>query len=528
MKKRSIKFLIIAGITAGSLVSCTKKLNIVPTNDVTSATVYSTPTGYKEAFAKVYGAFALTGNTGPSGNGDIQGIDEGTSDFFRLLWCAQELPTDEAVVGWGDPGLPDFHNMSWSASNLFLKGIYYRAMYQITLANDFIRQSSDANLSKRGISGTDADKIRQYAAEARFLRAYQYAVLMDLFGNPPFVTDADALGASLPKQITRKDLFAYIETELKAIDGSLAAPKTNEYGRADKAAEWALLARIYLNAEVYTGTARYTDAITYSKKVIDAGYTLINDYTKLMRADNNLNTNEFILTINYDGLYTQSYGGATFMTHAPVGGSMPASQFGIGGGWAGVRTTKAFVALFPGGASSSDNRAQFYTDGQSLEINDISTFTDGYAISKFKDVKMDGSAPQSLDYADMDLPIFRLAEQYLIYAEAVTRGGTGGDMPTAVSYINKLRTRAYSNTAAGNVTSITTDMLLDERGRELYWEGFRRTDLIRYKKFVEDSYLWPYKGGVKTGAGTDAFRTLYPLPTSDVAANPNLKQNSGY
>ncbi|PWK78044.1 putative outer membrane starch-binding protein [Mucilaginibacter oryzae] len=530
MKRNSIKLILIGGLfTAGSLLSCNKKLDLIPTNDLTSAQVYNSPDGYKKAFAKVYAAFALTGNSGPSGNGDVQGIDEGTSDFFRLMWCAQELPTDEAVVGWGDPGLPDFHNMTWSSSNLFLKGIYYRAVYQITLANDFIRQSSDANLSSRGISGADADKIRVYAAEARFLRAYQYSILMDLFANPPFVTEKDPLGSTLPKQIARKDLFNYIESELKAIDGQLVKPKQNEYGRADQAAEWALLARIYLNAEVYTGTARYGDAITYSKMVIDkGGYKLIGDYTKLMRADNNLNTDEFILTINYDGLRTQSYGGATFMTHAPVGGSMPAAQFGISGGWAGLRTTKALVNLFPGGASSADKRAQFYTAGQNLEITDISTFTDGYAISKFKNVKIaDGSQGSSLDYADMDLPIFRLAEQYLIYAEATTRGGTGGDLSTAIGYINKLRERAYGN-ANGDVTSITTDQILDERGRELYWEGFRRTDLIRYKKFVEDSYLWPFKGGVKAGKGVESYRTIYPLPTSDVAANPNLKQNTGY
>lgn len=530
MKKNSIKLILIGGLIAAGSVSCNKKLDLIPTNDLTSAQVYNSPEGYKQAFAKVYGAYALTGNSGPAGNGDVQGIDEGTSDFYRLLWCAEELPTDEAVVGWGDPGLPDFHNMSWSSSNLFLKGIYYRSVYQITLANDFIRQSTDANLSSRGISGADATNIKMYAAEARFLRAYQYSILMDLFANPPFVTENDALGSTLPKQISRKDLFNYIESELKAIDGSLAKPRANEYGRADQSAEWALLARIYLNAEVYTGTAHYGDAITYSKKVIEngGGYKLISDYTKLMRADNNLNTDEFILTINYDGLRTQSYGGATFMTHAPVGGSMPAGEFGIGGGWAGLRTTKALVNLFPNGASSADKRAQFYTSGQNLEISDISTFTDGYAISKFKNVKIaDGKPGSSLDYADMDLPIFRLAEQYLIYAEATTRGGTGGDMGLAVNYINKLRERAYGNTS-GDVTSITTDQILDERGRELYWEGFRRTDLIRYKKFVEDTYLWPFKGGVKGGKGVESYRTIYPLPTSDVAANPNLKQNTGY
>ena len=309
MKNNKFKIVIATLFSVFMLASCSKQLDLLPTNDVTSTMVYKDAAGYKQAFAKVYASFALTGNNGPAGNGDIQGIDEGTSDFLRLYWKAQELSTDEAVVSWGDPGIQDFHNMNWSASNPMLTGLYYRSFYQITLANDFIRQASDANLAARGITGPDAENIKKYRAEARFLRAYQYSVLMDLFGSVSFVTEADLLGASLPKQKSRADLFTYIESELKAIETDLAEAKTNEYGRADKAAAWALLARIYLNANEYTGAAKNTEAITYAKKVIGAGYTLISDYTKLMRADNHLNTSEFILTINYDGLKTQNWGG---------------------------------------------------------------------------------------------------------------------------------------------------------------------------------------------------------------------------
>ena len=337
-----------------SIQSCTKKLDLSPTNDVTSETVYANAAGYEAVLAKVYGAFALTGNQAPAGNDqtkDIKGIDEGFSDFFRLFWKAQELSTDEAVISWGDVGIQDFHNMNWTSNNSFLTGLYYRSMYQITLCNEFIRQSADDQLSKRGITGTDVDKIHQFAREARYLRAFQYWVLMDLYGNPPFATENTVIGGAPPPQISRGDLFNYIESELKAIEPEMPAPHSNEYGRSDVAAVWALLARMYLNAEVYTGTARYTDAINYSKKVIDAGYSLVSDYNWLMLADNNLNTSstgEFIFTINYDGLKTQGYGGTTFLVHACVGGSMPASEFGISGGWSGTRATKNLPALFPG------------------------------------------------------------------------------------------------------------------------------------------------------------------------------------
>ena len=190
-------------LLGAAMFSCTKDLDRLPTNDTTSEVVYSTFEGYQQAFAKVYGAFALTGNNGPAGNGDVQGIDEGTSDFLRLYWWAQEISTDEAVVqvGWNDPGIHFFHPMNWTTDNVIIKGLYYRSFYQITLANDFIRQSSDANLAKRGITGANAEKVKQFAQEARFLRAYQYSVLMDLFANPPFATEKDVPGAELPKQM---------------------------------------------------------------------------------------------------------------------------------------------------------------------------------------------------------------------------------------------------------------------------------------------------------------------------------------
>ena len=528
MKKMNLKVSVTLLLLV-ALQACTKKLDPKPTNDVTSATVYATPAGYKEVLAKVYGSFALTGNQGPAGNGDVQGIDEGFSDFYRLYWKAQELSTDEAVISWGDVGIQDFHNMNWSSNNSFLTGLYYRCLYQITLCNDFIRESTDAKLSSRGISGADATNIHQYAREARFLRAYQYWVLMDLYGNPPFVTEASVIGGPPPPQATRTQVFNYVESELKAIEPDMPAPKTNEYGRADKGAVWALLARLYLNAEVYTGTPRYTDAITYSKKVIDAGYSLVSDYRWLMLADNNLNTNEFIFTINYDGLKTQGYGGTTFLTHASVGGSMPASASGVGGGWSGIRATKNLVNLFPDINGNTDHRAEFYTSGQNLEISNETNFNDGIAVTKYRNVKRNGALGQSQDFSDIDMPLFRLPEMYLIYAEAVLRNGSGGDINTAVQYINNMRERAYGNTNGDiAVGQLNLNFIIDERARELYWEGFRRTDLIRFNRFVESTYLWPWKGGVSSGTGVPSYLKLYPIPSRDINANTNLVQNPGY
>lgn len=531
MNKNFFKISIIAGVFATGLASCNKDLNQFPANDVTADVVYATPASIKQAFAKVYGSYATTGNIGAIGSGDVQGLNEGqNADFLRTWWNAQELTTDEAVVAWSDPGLPDFHNLNWSALNDFLTGLYYRSIYQITLCNEFLRQTTEDKIAGRGITGADADAIKQYRNEARFLRAFQYWILLDEYGNPPFITENNQVGDAAPQQISRTDLFKYIETELLAIEPDITAARANEYGRADRGAVWALLARLYLNAEVYTGTKKFTEAINYSKKVIDAGYKLIPQYRNLMTADNNLNTDEFILTINMDGERTRSDGGTNFIVKAATGGSVSSTEVGLSGqAWAGIRVTEAIPMKFPNNDSSVDKRGIFHTGGQTLQVNNVSEFTQGYAVTKFRNVTRNGLPGKNASYVDIDFPLFRLAEMYLIYAEAVLRGGTGGDNATALNYVNLLRQRAYQG-HAGDISStdLTLDFLLDERARELYWECFRRTDLIRYNRFVEGTYLWPWKGGIRNGRGVESFRKLFPLPVKDVIANPNLKQNSGY
>ncbi len=535
MKRKHFKYLIMTGVVMITLASCTKDLNLVPTNDVTASAVYNTPAGYRTALAKVYASFALTGNTGGVGLPDISPqiiSDEGNSDFLRMYFNLQEITTDEAAWTWqNDAGIQGLHEMSWSSINPIVSGLYYRSFFQIALCNDFIRQSTDANLTGYGITGASADTIRNYRAEARFLRAYQYWVLMDLFANPPFVTENDAIATSIPKQIQRKDLFSYIESELISVDSGLVAARANAYGRMDKAAAWALLSRLYLNAEIYTGTARYTDAITYCNKVINAGYSLHPKYPELVLADDNLNTDEFIATINYDGTYTQTYGGTTYLAHGPAG--IPGTISGTNGSWGGLRCTQDFVNLFSDFTGSTDQRAQFYQNGQSLNMKELYTGTDGFSTFKYRNLTRDGGPAPHADaagnYSDIDFPLLRLGEIYLTYAEAVLRGGTGGDPATALNYINLLRERAYGD-ASGNITSaeLTTDFILDERGRELYYEAIRRTDLIRYGKFTTAAYLWAWKGGVEKGTAVADKYNIFPLPSTDLTSNPNLHQNPGY
>lgn len=518
--KRTYKISFVLGILL-LFSGCVGDLDVEPIdpNLVTSANAYETVADYKEGLAKLYATFALSGQQGPDGLPDISGIDEGFSNYLRQYWNCQELTTDEAVISWNDATIKNFHWQTWTPSDVFIAAMYSRIFYTIALCNEFIRATA----------GNEDSDILKFHAEARFLRALAYSHAIDMFGNPSFVTEEDLPGAFFPEQISRADLFAYIESELIDIEDEMGDPMF-EYGRADKGALWMLLAKLYLNAEVYAGEDHYTDCITTLDKLLDASnpYYLPSQYLNTFVADNQTSP-ELIFSINYDGINTKTYGGMTYLILSQIGGSMPTSEiFGVGSAWAGLRTTSALVDKFD---LDNDSRALFWSDGQSLEINDIGVFTDGYAITKFRNRKLDGSLSDSNQsvFVDTDWPIYRLADAYLMYAEAVLRGGSGGSIPTALGYVNAVRERAYGDTSGDITTSeLTLDFILDERARELFWEGQRRTDLIRFGQFTDGDYVWPWKGNVQDGKATAAYRDLFPIPSSERSANPNLEQNDGY
>jgi len=538
MKKQILIYLTGAVLIIVGFGSCTKDLNRLPTNDVTASQVFSTYAGYQSAAIKMYAASALSGNSG-NGSSDMQGFDAGSSDFIRGYWNAQVLSTDEAICAWNDEnvGTTEMHTFNWSAQTGDLTNLYNRCYYVIAVCNEFIRQSASSLVSSRGISGTQAADIANYAAEARFIRAYQYWVLMDLFGNIAYITEKDPVGSFLPPQKNSQFIFSYIESELKAIDGLLKPVKTAPYGRADQGADWALLARLYLNAKTYTGTDRSTDAITYSSKVIGGGYSLMTKYQNLFLADNNLNNPEQIWSLEYDGTKSQIYGGTTFLVNSAINGNMGPASFGVAnGGWGGNRSTPNLPGLFSDITGKTDTRAMFTWQGASTsnENNSLTTFTDGLPVVKFKNITSSGATsingvPTSADGTSVstDFPVFRLAEQYLIYAEAVLRGGTGGSQAQALTYFNTLRERAYGN-SKGDVVSISLQDVLDERGRELYWECTRRTDLIRYGLFTSGAYTWAWKGNVLSGQGVDSHYNLFPIPATILSSDPNMTQNPGY
>jgi len=503
---------------------CVNQLDQLPTVETTSESVYTSVENYKSVLAKLYASYAVGGNEKGDGNSDMAS-PTAAYGYLRSYFNLQEIPTDEVIYTWaGGDNLVDIQYMRWGASDTWVSAMYYRIYYTIAICNEFLRNAADDKIA--GFSEAEQQEIRVFVAEARFLRALAYSHAMDLFGHVPFVTEKDQVSAFFPPRITRADLFDYIESELKAIESELPAPFANEYGRASQAAVWTLLAKNYLNAQVYTGTERNADCIVYCDKVIGSGFSLEDDYSKLFNADNDRRTqNEIIFPIQSDAERTTTWGAMTYLVNGPILGSMNSPDYGVTSGWQSIRTLREFVALFPDVTGEVDRRGAFWTDGQTLDVDDPSSSSQGYTIVKYTNLNDDGSYTTDDGLVNTDFPMFRLADVYLMYAEATVRGGAGGDATKALGYVNQLRERAYGD-GSGRIdaAALTLDFLLDERGRELFWECVRRTDLIRFGRFTGGDYLWQWKGGTVDGTATDARFDLYPIPATDVAANPNLYQ----
>lgn len=516
-------------------------------------------------FNKIYGNLVLTGQTGPNGDSDLDDIDEGTSNMTRLIWYMNVLTTDEGHCWWNDPGVPELNRNSWTNSNVLTKALYYRLMFGVTLCNFYLDSAT----------GDDA-ATKQKRAEARFMRAFHYFYLMDFYANPPFLTKLSSENAP---QIQRADLFAFLESELKDIIGEgsgnevLADPRTTDYGRADKAAGYLLLARMYLNAEVYTGKARWADAKTYAEKAINTSYELcqtpkngFSAYQLLFMGDNDTNgaQNEIILPALHDGDKTQTWGGSLYMIASNMSSKMcdmdlygvtdadgnPIKGYGTSEAWdRGVRARKQFSQVFFGATASNvikgvpkdvvanvgDDRAIFYTNGQTLSIETESSTGNGLVYMKYNNLHADGTAGHDPGgrFVDTDYPMLRLAEAYLISAEADARLNGGNCTSAGVERIKALRKRAnvkpgnkYDGLSPEALTSVSLEDIFKEWSREFGYEGMRRMVLIRWNRFAGQSeYKWEWMGGTQAGTQFDKRFNIFPIPDSELNANPNIKPN---
>jgi len=512
-------------LSAWMFASCENDLDQMPHTETTSASVYAEAANYKAVLAKLYASFVINGQEKGGGNADM--VSNNGQDYMRSYFNLQECGTDELASTWleGDK-VGDLTFLTWDANDPWVSDMYYHIYYTIALCNELLRNAGDDRIA--GFTETEQEDIRNYRAEARFIRALAYYHALDLFRNIPFVTEADPVGAFIPPRYEATQVFEFIETELKAIEEELLDKESCEYGRAPRAAAWTLLAKLYLNAQVYTGSERYTDCITYCNKVInEGGYSLEGDFKKLFNADNHKRTNEIIFPLPVDAVHTVSWGATTYIICGAVSNTSDyqiPGDYGVTSGWGMFRIRGEVPLLF----NAADGRNLFFTEGQTRTVEVIDNQSNGYFVEKWTNLTdAGGEASNTVDGGvNTDYPMFRLADVYLMLAESVLRGGTGSSATIALNLVNELRERAFGDNyeTSGKLvsTEFNVNLILDERARELLWECTRRTDLIRYNKFTTSDYVWQWKGGVKDGRAVDDKYNIYPIPTSDLTANPNL------
>lgn len=560
------KYILIGGaVLSLGMTSCVGDLDLKP-NDPNLVDT-SDPNFKANSLAICYSGIAVSGISGP-GSSYVANIDAGTSAYLRIMFMLNEFCTDELKWIWpNDEGgaVGDIMACTWGSNNSLLNGAYYRLLGHIAICNQFLANTA---------GDTDAETI-EMKAEARVLRAYSYYNMMDLFGQSSFITEEAAVGEE-PAQISRAELFAWVEGELKDIvDNKLISDKP-VYGRVGLDGAEALLARLYLNAEVFSGTARWSDCQTRCENIISRhtgsgfeGTGLAEHYLYLFARDNDAympggskpSENEILFGIAYNDEMTQSYGGPSFIISSTISNThyIPRQNYGCSAEWSCIRGIQQMAERFYGITGSDvrddlwmrgllpagpDWAAEDYSDRFNGFLGEWAT-VGGNAIIKFtgrtRNAAQDGGWDMTLNadgtytcgfpattFASTDQPIIRLADVYLMYSESYINGNVG-DRQKALDYMNVVRRRAHAPELG--FSDLTKKGIMDERSRELYLESTRRTDLVRNGMFTGPSQaVWQCKGNLNNLDGTrieDKY-SLYPIPYAVLASQPDFKQNPGY
>ena len=529
-------------------------------------------------YSKCYAGLIMEGNDGTA---DFTIDDNGKSTLLRNLFNFNEVPTDEAVCWWSDGGIADVAYNKFDPGNATLKNLYYRLMSNISYENHFL-----------SLDAAKAEKTKY--AEVRVLRAYSYFLMLDFFGDPTFIDKISAEtprqahsynskfeeGKSYTRaellQMGREFLFGWVEKELLEAEPNLLEAKAEtsdtdpNYGRIDKGTCWLLLSRLYLNAGTYLNNdgqnnPYWNKALEYAEKIIDpsTGYALFDDskmseeakangykpYDLLFMGDNGSNgaSCEALLPLMQDGDKTQGWGGSMFYVAALWDATMctvaDKDAATTANTWSGMRVRPQFVEKFFTDPTivvnksakeirdmNVDDRAILWGKGnadgaRTLELGDNDKFVKGIATPKWNNNYSTNGTPHDSYNVDIDFFLFRVAEAYLNAAEAEMHLNGEGSAK-AKGYIDALRNRAH----AAVRPSYTLNDVLDERSRELYCEGLRRTDLIRFNQFggTQATYKWELKGGSANGTTFAKTYNLYPIPSSEIRSNKNLTQIDGY
>lgn len=541
--KKIILSIGVAALSCFCLTSCLKDLDALPLNptDATAESVYGTELdAYVAGLSKVYQSlFSIDGVSNVGNTSHAQ--------FLMGYWLLGECTTDEAKAAWSGDTWPHYlNNNTWDAAQLDpTYGLYAHAMLGVAYVNEFLQQTADDKLTARGVPDDVRRSIQSLRCEARFIRAFHYWALVDVFGNIPFVDESSPIGKNPPVRKTRTEAFDWLVKELEELAASEYMPAAaSNYPRADKGSVLGLLVRLYLNAEVYIGTPMWSEAATACEKIfaLDA-YELCPEYSWLFCGDNGENpesVKEIMLGCWQDYEHTNwNWGGTTMLIASEQNVDVLNEGYllGFNDYWGGLRMPSEFVYKFfgptgvdyeTGDYTIDDKRGQlFYIKGRSEVMEDMFKFEQGWGVHKWSNVPHDKTPEEYVEtaktrmFADTDYIFMRLAEIYLAYAEACLELGRKSD---ALPYLNKLLERAGVST----VSDYDEDFLFGEYSRELYWESNRRRDLIRFGKFCSSDYIWKWKGGTYDGQSFPEYMEIFAIPVSELQANKNLKQNPGY
>lgn len=510
--------------------SCVNDLDLEPIDPTKTYADPNDPEFVGNAFSQCYANLAFVSTTDP-GTSNISAPDAGMSAYTRLLFTINEMAADEAFWIWEDNGLREICTNTTSAANRQVEMCYSRLYQHVAVCNSFLSVTE----------GSGVDNIAVMRDEVRALRAMTYYWICDIFGNSPF-TVSEPDGEPAP-QYSRSQIYEWLEGELRDLVDNGNLLDTPPYGRVGKDGVEALLARLYLNAEVYTDGAvsawdkclqRCNNIITRHK---GSGYQqsgLANHYLNLFAGNNDIympggtkpEENEILWGVPFDANTGQSYGGSTFL----ISGALSAGGLGSNSPWSCLTARKELSDRFA--SEPQDVRWSLWIrDGRSSENGGFLDFDNaGYQALKWSnylatdngvlDTNVDATA-----FASSDVALIRLADVYLMRAECYLHGQ--GDATEAVAGVNYLRSRAGVST--WTIGQLTADNLLEERSRELYYEMTRRSDLIRFGKYTGSGQsLWMWKGNSLNGSTIQDFRRLMPIPTNIIAAQPELQQNPGY
>ncbi|MBD5189092.1 MAG: RagB/SusD family nutrient uptake outer membrane protein [Bacteroidales bacterium] len=622
------KILLSLGVAASAfgLSSCVGDLDLEPRDP---SQITNVSGDIDRVFADIYLNFSTYG---ANGNSPVGGFDGGMAAFQRAMFIAEEIPTDEACWLWdpADYG-PAYNAGLFNANQGCLYGFYSRLIINITLCNQFIQ---NVNSGYFNLDAEGQQRAANYVLQAKALWGACYYYMLSFYDKIPYADETTPVGA-IPAQLPRAEVYNRVVATLEDVVASFPENQKPVYGFVGLDMAESVLAKIYLNAGVFTGTPDYVNCYKHSKAVIDRlgkggyyGNGLARSYNALFGANNDQyvignagnEVNEIIWSIVGDEVNLTSFSGSGFLQAGWIGdngvsptmakptmnrelngtteetedgtiiyeyyadqekydqavaaynkddvktwqkvvsefvngvaysfdpnatGYVAQSWYNAGYGWKCMVARKSFVRKFEWDdvnmSQSQDRRVSLWqTSAHGFTAENISLVGDdwgnnGYLCPKYSNwaYNEDGTinkdaSPTNIANASGDYAAIRLAEVYLMAAEAILQGG-GGSQAEALQYVNWIRQRAYADPAGDTShywTSLSMTDLQNERCRELYQENVRRTDLIRWNLWTT-GYTWEWKGNVQNGTNLPEYTKLYPIPTRVMTAS-TFEQTTGY